>query len=41
MVSWQSKKQSPVALKTTEAENMAACAATHDSIWLLHILKEF
>ena len=39
-VSWASRKQASVTLSTTEAEFMAACAATQESLWLKMILEE-
>ena len=39
-VSWASRKQPSVTLSTTEAEFMAACAATQESLWLKMILEE-
>ena len=41
IISWQSKQQASVALSTMEVENMAACAATQEALWLLRLLKEF
>ena len=41
IISWQSKQQTSVALSTMEAENMAACAATQEALWLSRLLKEF
>ena len=41
IVSWQSKQQTSVALSSMEAENMAACAATQEALWLSRLLKEF
>jgi hypothetical protein len=34
MISWQSRKQSSIALSTTEAEYIAACSASCEAIWL-------
>ena len=34
MISWQSRKQSNIALNTTEAEYIAACSANCEAIWL-------
>jgi hypothetical protein len=34
MISWQSRKQSSIALSTAEAECIAACSASCESIWL-------
>jgi len=39
-ISWNSKKQSTVALSSTEAEYMALTQAVKESIWLQAILKE-
>jgi len=39
-VSWQSKKQSIMALSTTEAEYMALTQATKQAIWIRHFLEE-
>jgi hypothetical protein len=33
MISWQSRKQSSIALSTTEAEYIAACFASCEAIW--------
>ena len=41
IISWQSKQQTSVALSSMEAENMAACAATQEALWLFRLLKEF
>ena len=38
-ISWQSRSQTTVALSSMEAEYMAACAATRESLWLA-MLKE-
>ena len=38
IVSWASKKQSVVALSTTEAEYIALCSATQEAIWLRRLL---
>jgi hypothetical protein len=40
MTSWQSKKQSSIALSTTEAEYIAACSTSCESIWLLMLLTD-
>lgn len=37
-VTWSSQRQQSVALSTTEAEFMAACAATKETIWLKQLL---
>jgi len=39
-VSWKSKKQSLVALSTTEAEYVAASEASKEAVWLRRILSE-
>ena len=39
-VSWQSKKQSAVALSTCESELYAECAATQELQWLRGLMKE-
>ena len=39
-VSWSSKRQSIVALSTTEAEYMAACEAGKEIIWMRQLLQE-
>jgi hypothetical protein len=38
MISWQSKKQSSIALSTMEAEYIAACFASCEAIWLRKLL---
>ena len=38
-ISWNSRKQQTVALSTTEAEYIAASAATQEAIWLRHLLS--
>jgi len=40
VVSWQSKRQSIVALSTTEAEYMAACEAGKEIVWMRKMLQE-
>lgn len=39
-VSWSSKKQTSVALSSTEAEYMAASAATKEAIWIRTLIRE-
>ena len=39
IVSWASKKQSVVALSTTEAEYVALCSATQEAVWLRRLLE--
>jgi len=39
-ISWKSKKQSLIALSTTEAEYVAASEASQEGVWLRHILSE-
>jgi hypothetical protein len=39
-VSWQSKKQTTVALSTAEAEYMAISSVLQEIIWLHHLLEE-
>ena len=38
MISWFSRKQSSVALSIAEAEYIAACSASCESIWLRKLL---
>ena len=38
MISWQSRKQSSIALSTTEAKYIAACSASCEAIWLRKLL---
>jgi hypothetical protein len=38
MTSWQSRKQSNIALSTTEAKYIAACSAICEAIWLRKLL---
>jgi hypothetical protein len=38
MTSWQSRKQSSIALSTTETEYIAACSTSCESIWLRKLL---
>jgi len=39
-ISWSSKKQPTISLSTIEVEYHAISVATHEAIWLRHILKE-
>jgi hypothetical protein len=39
MVSWSSMKQLRVALSTTEAEYVTACAASREAVWLRKLLN--
>lgn len=39
-VTWSSQRQPTVALSTTEAEFMAACAATKEAMWLRQLLSD-
>lgn len=39
-VAWTTRKQSSVALSTTEAELIALCSAVCDSLWLKKLLLE-
>jgi hypothetical protein len=39
-VTWLSKKQSVVALSTTEAEYIALCQATQEAVWMRTLLKD-
>jgi hypothetical protein len=38
MISWQSRKQSSIALSKVEAEYIAACSASCEAIWLHKLL---
>ena len=39
-ISWKSQKQKSTATSTTEAEYMAACAATKEAVWLERLMGE-
>ena len=39
-ISWSSKKQSVVALSTSEAEYIALCLATQEAVWIRTLLTE-
>ena len=39
MIAWRSRKQMSVALSTTEAEYIAACAASSGAVWLRKMLS--
>lgn len=41
LVSWVSKKQTTVALSTTEAEYISAAVASQEVVWLRLLLQEF
>jgi hypothetical protein len=38
IISWQSRKQSSIALSTAEAEYIAACSASCEAIWIRNLL---
>jgi hypothetical protein len=38
MTSWQSRKQSSIALSTAKAEYIAACSASYEAIWIRKLL---
>ncbi len=40
MISWASKKQSVVALSSTEAESVAASLASQEAVWLRALLGD-
>jgi hypothetical protein len=40
MISWQSRKQSSIALSIAEAEYIAACSASCEAIWLRKLLTD-
>jgi hypothetical protein len=39
MISWQSRKQSGIALITMEAEYIVACSTSYEAIWLCKLLN--
>lgn len=39
-VSWSSRRQSTVALSSTEAEYIAAAEATNEAVWIARFLEE-
>jgi hypothetical protein len=39
-ITWNTKLQKCVALSTTEAEYLAACAATKELVWIKSLMKE-
>jgi hypothetical protein len=40
MISWQSRKQSSIALSTAEAEYIVACSTSCEAIWLRKLLTD-
>jgi hypothetical protein len=40
MITWHSKKQTTIALSSTEAEYVALCEARHEACWLRNLLEE-
>jgi hypothetical protein len=40
MISWQSRKQSSIALSIAEVEYIAACSASCEAIWLRKLLTD-
>jgi hypothetical protein len=40
MISWQSRKQSSIALSTMEAEYIVACSVSCEAIWLQKLLTD-
>jgi hypothetical protein len=40
MISWQSRKQSSIALSTAEAKYIAACSTSCEAIWLRKLLTD-
>ena len=39
VIAWRSRKQTSVALSTTEAEYIAACATCSEAVWLRKLLS--
>ena len=39
MIAWRSRKQTSVALSTTEAEYIVACAACSEAVWLRKMIS--
>jgi len=39
-ITWMSKKQTTIALSTTEAEYIVLSEAVHEAIWLCHLYGE-
>lgn len=39
VIAWRSRKQTSVALSTTEAEYIAACSASSEAVWLRKMLS--
>ena len=39
VIAWRSRKQTSVALSTTEAEYIAACATSSEAVWLRKMLS--
>ena len=40
VISWFSRKQSCVALSTAEAEDVAACSASCEAVWIRKLLSD-